>query len=391
MPEGFVIMQIGDQQLDEVYDRVVAPAIEECGLAPRRVDRDNRGRLLKSEIVDFIGRAEVIVADLTNERPNCYLEVGYTMGLDRFTHLILTARQDHLPGHPDHVQGGPKVHFDLAGYDILFWDPDDLESFKETLVQRIERRRAVLAPSEATEPRRWDEAWISEQRDAAMTGLNETGFETHMELSHSITASGLEVRQGTLVDAARDAEIRTFGWPIGVVFRGGEEIGPKPRADGIVAEVRGHISGPSFDYWALRRNGDFFLLKSVFEDLRDPTAIFFNTRIVRIAESLLHCARLYQRLDVAGDREINIRIKHGGIAGRVLSASSPVRQLSRAYRATVDEIVSERSVALERMEAELVDVVKSFTEPLFMMFDFFELSDKVLGDIVDAFVEGRIV
>jgi len=144
MEQGFVIMQIGSPELDRVYERVIAPALEACGLQPRRVDRHNRGGLLASEIIAFIEEAEIIVADLTNERPNCYLEVGYALGVAKFTNLVLTAREDHDPESPRHRPGGAKVHFDLAGYDILFWHPERLDAFRQELEKRIARRRLLL-------------------------------------------------------------------------------------------------------------------------------------------------------------------------------------------------------------------------------------------------------
>ena len=42
----------------------------------------------------------MVVADLTHERPNCYLEVGYVLGVGKLTNLILTARADHDPESP---------------------------------------------------------------------------------------------------------------------------------------------------------------------------------------------------------------------------------------------------------------------------------------------------
>jgi hypothetical protein len=144
MEQGFVIMQIGSPELDRVYERVIAPALEACGLRPRRVDRHNRGGLLASEIIAFIEESEILVADLTNERPNCYLEVGYALGVGKFTNLVLTAREDHDPESPRHRPGGTKVHFDLAGYDILFWHPQRLDAFRSELEKRIARRRLLL-------------------------------------------------------------------------------------------------------------------------------------------------------------------------------------------------------------------------------------------------------
>lgn len=138
---GFVIMQIGDADLDRVYGTVIAPALEACGLAPTRVDKHNRGGLLKSEIIGLIRDADMIVADLTNERPNCYLEVGYAMGVNKFSELILTAREDHSPSRPSREPSAPRIHFDLAGYDILYWRPDALPEFRLELEKRIRRRR----------------------------------------------------------------------------------------------------------------------------------------------------------------------------------------------------------------------------------------------------------
>jgi hypothetical protein len=145
MQPGFVIMQIGNPELDLVYEEAVAPALEACGVEPSRVDRHNRGGLLLSEIMLFIQEAEVVVADLTNERPNCYLEVGYALGVGKLTNLILTARADHDPHDSSHRPGGPRVHFDAAGFEILFWRPACLGGFRRELEKRVRRRREMLA------------------------------------------------------------------------------------------------------------------------------------------------------------------------------------------------------------------------------------------------------
>lgn len=147
MAQGFVIMQIGDAQLDSVFERAIVPALEACGLAARRVDRHNLGGLLPLEIVQFIDESEILIADLTHERPNCYLEVGYAIGVGKHTNLILTAREDHDPENLGHTVGGPRIHFDLAGYDILFWSPERIGAFRSELEKRIRRRRMLLARS----------------------------------------------------------------------------------------------------------------------------------------------------------------------------------------------------------------------------------------------------
>ncbi|HEY2651269.1 MAG TPA: hypothetical protein VGI50_05060, partial [Solirubrobacteraceae bacterium] len=61
--EAFIVMQIGNAELDAICEDVIKPAITHAGLVPRRVDQHNQGDLLKSEIVQFIERALIIVAD----------------------------------------------------------------------------------------------------------------------------------------------------------------------------------------------------------------------------------------------------------------------------------------------------------------------------------------
>src|SRR4030067_3007154 len=106
MQQAFIIMQIGNEELDEVCKEAIVPALRAFKLDPKRVDKHNKGGLLKSEIISFINEAEIIVADLTNQRPNCYLQVGYAMGRDKYPNLILTAREDHNPESPNHEKNG---------------------------------------------------------------------------------------------------------------------------------------------------------------------------------------------------------------------------------------------------------------------------------------------
>ena len=386
---AFVVMQIGDAQLDQLFETVIQPAIESVGLEAKRVDRDNEGGLLKSEIVQFLNNSEIIIADLTNERPNVYLEVGYAMGIDKFRNLILTCRSDHLPGNAGWRRDGPKIHFDLAGYDILLWEPSDSSSLRQELEDRIRRRRALLSPPERPI---LDMEWIQTHRDTASRQMAEAGITTHMEASFGLAGARTDHSPSDLLSAASESIIRTFGWPIGVVLQNRDEHRPRPRSDGIVAEVHltGEASDTSYDYWALRRNGDFYLRKSLFENKRDPSAIFFNTRIVRNTELLLYALRLYDRLGVDPSSGFALELSYGGLNGRVLRASSPSRVMSEPYTCAEDQITTSYKGSLQEVERSLIEVVKHVTAPLLALFDFFELHDSVYQKIVEDFVDGRV-
>lgn len=239
----------------------------------------------------------------------------------------------------------------------------------------------------------WDEEWISKQRERAMHGLKRIERSAFMEVQMTLRDLSINVQQGELLRQARQAQIETFGWPIALVLDR-EDLSPKPTIDGIVAEVI--VQEPdrrnSYDYWMLRKNGDFYLLKSIFEDERKENTIFFNTRIVRITETLLYSARLYSGLNVPRDAHYIIWMRHGGLKGRLLSTSSIARRFPPpGDRVSIEnEVYNEVETTIEQTESKLVELVERFTQPLFIVFNFFELNRSVLEEIVNKFVEGEV-
>jgi hypothetical protein len=394
MDEAFIIMQIGDATLDAVCDTAIVPAIQDAGFAPRRVDRHNAGDLLKSEIVQFIERSQIIVADVTNERPNCYLEIGYAMGLGKKANLILTAREDHHHSSRNFRHDGPKIHFDLEGYDLLLWDPDDLPAFRTELAKRIKRRAAIVKSNRRDAAQTSEDAdWSKELRAVGLTGLASIERQGYMEVVAQIQPAG-SWGQPQLLEAMRAAEIHTFGWPIGITLESRDEYRPRPTSDGIVAEVaisNDPMNRTSYDYWKLFRDGRFYTMLSLFEDERAPETIWWDTRINRVTEALLFLARLYRRLDASDTDEITVRIGHGGLSGRTLAVGNRSRYMSRNGRTSEDEVEASITATLSDLESNLPDYVKQIVQPLFMVFDFFEISDTILAEIVDGFASGSIV
>ena len=58
---------------------------------------------------------------------------------------------------------------------------------------------------------------------------------------------------------------------------------------------------------------------------------------------------------------------------------------------TENEVETEISTTLGGIEGNLVELVKEIVSPLFTLFDYFELSDQILEEIVNAYVEGRVI
>jgi hypothetical protein len=202
--------------------------------------------------------------------------------------------------------------------------------------------------------------------------------------------SGLNKTQIELLSAVRASEIKTFGWPIGVLLENRDEYKPRAFGDGIRAEVSiKDDSESSYDYWAVRKNGDFYLLQSFFEDKRAKNALFFNTRIVRVTEALLFASRLYRTLGAAPEARISARFTHTGLAGRMLKSSSLNRSLSTQPISLEAVTETETVLVLGDIQNALVDEVRRVCEPMFMLFDFQEFAPQVYEDIVRRFEAGE--
>jgi len=235
------------------------------------------------------------------------------------------------------------------------------------------------------------DAWFEAEHIAAEKGLKAVRLLGFMELRFGLH-DAINKSQIELLNAVRKSEIRTFGWPIGVIIDTDEYM-PRPYADGIRAELSiresAVLARHSYDYWAVRKTGDFFLLQSLFEDARSEKAIFFNTRIVRVTEALLFASRLYANLGVSPDARLSIRIVHWGLSGRTLSSSSSDRHI---FPRITKENRSETEIVtiLGKMRETLVDDVRRILEPLFMLFEFQEFELSVYEDIVRRFEQGSV-
>jgi hypothetical protein len=122
--EVFLIMSFEETDDLEDYQAAVKDVCENAGFEAVRTD--SRPRTSTHQIVDtvhdHIQTCGFVIADLTNERPNVYYEVGYAMGLDK--KLILTSKK------------GASVHFDLQGYTRIEWSGS--ENLKRQLRPQVE-------------------------------------------------------------------------------------------------------------------------------------------------------------------------------------------------------------------------------------------------------------
>lgn len=193
-----------------------------------------------------------------------------------------------------------------------------------------------------------------------------------------------------LIPAMNETAIHSFGWPIGIVILGNEHK-PIYTQDGISAKIstlEDGAFGQSFDFWSLKITGEFYLIKSLFEDRRGKGFIYFDVRIKRVAESLLRLGKLYKRLGCADDAIMGLKISYEGLLGRVLRPASPdfflpferkcsVSSFDFSFKATIGELNDKEYLSKKTIE---------ICSGLFILFDGFVLDESLYKKVIDPFL-----
>ncbi len=102
----FVAMPFSDA-FEDVYQFGIYQTVRKCGLVCEKVDESIYAGSIIDRIINGIKSCEFVIADLTEERPNVYLEVGFAWGLNK--PVLLVARE------------GQKLHFDLSHHKCIFY------------------------------------------------------------------------------------------------------------------------------------------------------------------------------------------------------------------------------------------------------------------------------
>jgi hypothetical protein len=119
----FVAMAF-DPSLDGVYESGIKPAVQASGLTVINVGKVQYNGIVTDLIHAEIRRAQVIVADVTRQRPNVYFEAGLALGLGRI--VIWSCRENEIAD----------VHFDTRQYSHVVWkDAADLRTKLEARIR----------------------------------------------------------------------------------------------------------------------------------------------------------------------------------------------------------------------------------------------------------------
>lgn len=120
----FVIMPIKGG-LDGVYKSAIKQAVANTGLKCIRMDEVDKGGNIVRGIVAKIAKAKVLIADLTNQNPNVFYELGIANSLGNNT-IMIAQSIDFVP-------------FDVKPYNVIIYSNtiDGGEELKAAIESRI--------------------------------------------------------------------------------------------------------------------------------------------------------------------------------------------------------------------------------------------------------------
>lgn len=107
----------------------IITASQEAGFSAYRADDVcyESGKLIIQKVFEAIKESDICIVDLTNNRPNCYLELGYARALNKEI-LLLIDKNDES-----------ELQFDVKGYEYYKYTTDDngIGELKRYLQQKI--------------------------------------------------------------------------------------------------------------------------------------------------------------------------------------------------------------------------------------------------------------
>jgi len=119
---AFVIMSFSDNKmLNDCYELAIKPVVKECGFECIRVDEIEHNRRITDKVIECILHAKFIIADLTEQRPNCYYELGFSHAHGKDVIHIIHEKEP--------------IHFDIKDYNFIVYP--SVSELKVRLKDRI--------------------------------------------------------------------------------------------------------------------------------------------------------------------------------------------------------------------------------------------------------------
>jgi|TARA_B110000902_G_C14278955_1_gene576003 hypothetical protein len=118
-PTRFVIQSFDGGKYDRRYAETIRPALIKAEVEPQRADEILGLNPVIDKIETAIESASICIAEVSEDNPNVWLELGYALALDRPTVILCDkSKRDKLP-------------FDIQHRPIIFYRTDSRSGYEE--------------------------------------------------------------------------------------------------------------------------------------------------------------------------------------------------------------------------------------------------------------------
>ncbi|MCE4543252.1 MULTISPECIES: nucleoside 2-deoxyribosyltransferase [unclassified Caballeronia] len=200
MPMCFVVQPFTDTY-NKRFDDLYKPAIEAAGMAAYRVDQDSSATVLVEAIEKNIKRAAVCLADITEDNPNVWYELGFAYAAGR---PVVMACSD------ERQKAGKRFPFDIQHRAIVTYkteSPSDFQAFKDNLTERL---KSMLEQGEVLEE-------MAEQSSvASVDGLSSQELNVLVVVASSVLQDDDAASLWTVRNDCERAGLNNLGFNLGL-------------------------------------------------------------------------------------------------------------------------------------------------------------------------------
>lgn len=125
----FVCQRFDGDIYDKRYEDIIEPTILDCKLKPYRVDKDPSVDQIFNDILLHIKAAKVVVAEISTDNPNVWLEVGLAIAFDKPIVFMCDNQRKDFP-------------FDIKHRKILVYKTGSLSDYEKA---KKELKNQILA------------------------------------------------------------------------------------------------------------------------------------------------------------------------------------------------------------------------------------------------------
>jgi len=156
VPTCFVIQSFDGGKYDRRYMETIKPALLKAEVEPQRADEILGLNPIIDKIETAISSASVCIAEVSEDNPNVWLELGYALAMDRPTVILCDkSKRDKLP-------------FDIQHRPIIFYRTDSRSGYEELEANIVKWIRNELINS-----KRLDNTKVLKSNNVKVTDLED--------------------------------------------------------------------------------------------------------------------------------------------------------------------------------------------------------------------------